>query len=161
MTAFAIGFIAYGIQATITPLLWGRGAVDKEAIPQFAMALLLGLVAWVASGISTLMVAWAFAAINVCRCAWIVANAITTFGAPPATCAYALLRSAAAGSVLGCCVWLADEAIKKTATAPLLWLAIDGLVLLTLGWLALLKRDLWLHRPLTQLLERKLGNSAA
>lgn len=161
MTAFAIGFIAYGIQATITPLLWGRGAVDKEAIPQFAMALLLGLAAWAASGISTLAVAWAFAAINVCRCAWIVVNAITTFGAPPATCAYALLRSATAGAVLGCCVWLADDVIKERATAPLLWLAGDGLVLLALGLLAALKRDLWLHRPLTQLLERILGNSAA
>lgn len=160
MTAFAIGFIAYGIQATITPLLWGKGAVEKEAIPQFVMALLLGLAAWAASSYSTLAIAWTFAAINVFRCIWIVVNAITTFGVPPAACAFALLRSAAAGAVLGCCVWLADEGIKEAATMPLLWLASDVLVLLALGWLAIIKRDIWLHRPLTQLLERKLGSAA-
>lgn len=160
MTAFAIGFIAYGIQATITPLLWGKGAVEKEAIPQFFMALLLGLAAWAASSYSTLAIAWTFATINVFRCIWIVGNAITTFGAPLSACACALLRSAAAGAVLGCCVWLADEGIKEAATMPLVWLASDGLVLLALGWLAIINRDLWLHRPLTQLLERKLGSAA-
>lgn len=161
MTAFAIGFIAYGIQATITPLLWGKGAVEKEAVPQFAMALLLGLAAWAASAISPLAVAWAFAAVNLCRCAWIVANAVRTFRAPPLSCTFALLRSATAGAVLGASIWLADRLIRETTTAPLFWLTSDVLILFALGGLALVKRDLWLHRPLTRLLDRKLGSAAA
>ena len=154
MTAFSLGFIAYGIQATITPLLWGRGAVEREAIPQFVMALLLGLTAWVASNYSTLAVAWAFAAVNVIRCIWIIGNGITTFRAPIRVCVHTLIRSVLIGAIVGVSLWITDHSIRQVTTNPFLYALADAVYLAALAFIGIAIRHFWIHPQITTLLRK-------
>jgi O-antigen/teichoic acid export membrane protein len=147
-TAFAIGFIAYGTQATITPLLWGRGAVEREAVPQFVMAILLGVTAWIASEFSTLAVAWAFAGVNILRCAWIVANGAQLFEVIPADMLSVCIRSVIPASLVGFGGWFADQMSRSSFASPLIWVACDALAVVVMAWLLYIMRRYWMQSEL-------------
>ena len=158
-TAFAIGFIAYGTQATITPLLWGRGAVEREAVPQFVMAILLGIAAWIASDFSTLAVAWAFASVNVMRCFWIVGNGLKTFQIPLGICITTLARSTMIGALAATLLFISDGVIKSFTQDAFFWILTDAVFLAALGWLGVVCRHYWLHPEILEFLAHKQQES--
>lgn len=158
-TAFAIGFIAYGTQATITPLLWGRGAVQREAVPQFVMAVLLGVSAWIASGYSTLAVAWAFAAMNLIRCFWIVLNGTRTFRVPYATSVKTVFRSVMIGAVLGFLMLLNDTLLNKVIIHPVALLVADAMFFVAVALIGAVSHRFWLHPSIVKFIALKRANS--
>lgn len=153
MTAFAIGFIAYGIQATITPLLWGKGAVEKEAIPQFFMAVTLGMTAWVAAQHSSLAVGWAFAGVNILRCVWILGNSSKAFGVSIIEILRILCHSAIPAGALSICIWLVDQVWESQVDGPLLCLSGDVFAGLLLAVFMYLTRHNWMHRDLVKIVD--------
>lgn len=153
MTAFAVGFIAYGIQATITPLLWGRGAVSKEAIPQLFMAITLGTTAWIAAQHSSLAVAWAFGGVNILRCIWILWNSSKAFEVSAIDLLRTLSHSVIPSVVLCSCIWLVDQVLKNHVRAPMICFFVDICACLALCYIMYLKRHNWMHDQLVVILD--------
>ncbi len=147
-TAFAVGFIAYGTQATITPLLWGRGAVEREAVPQFVMAVLLGVTAWIASDFSTLAIAWAFAAVNVLRCVWIVANGIQLFKIALLDVVGICIRSITPAAFIGLALFISDYLSRLNFASSLTWAVCDALAMLTMTCFLYAMRGYWMQSAL-------------
>ena len=153
MTAFSLGFIAYGIQATITPLLWGRGAVKKEAIPQLFMAITLGTTAWFAAQHSSLAVAWAFGGVNILRCIWILWNSSKAFEIPVIELLRILSHSVIPAVVFSICIWLVDQALQNHLQVPTIWFFVDILTCLAFSYVMYLVRHNWMHNELLKIID--------
>ena len=153
MTAFCVSLAAFGTMSAITPLLWGRGAVRREALPQFWMAAVLTLVAWFAVKESSLAVAWSVATVSILRCVWMIRNGLRTFNATTGAVVSLLFRIGVFVFVLSALCFTADHILKQCISNPLSRLPFDILALLIIIAIGIIFRRRWFGNLLTDVLD--------
>jgi lipopolysaccharide exporter len=157
MSAFSVSLAAFGTMSAITPLLWGRGAVRREALPQFWMALLLALVAWFAVKQSSLAVAWGVAAVYILRCGWIIASGVQTFKVSGVALLVMSTRVGSFAVLLSVLSLLLDRELMHYLRHPLPRLLCDSLFLFVILTLGLIFRRVWFGALLAAIIDQPIN----
>jgi len=156
MAAFCVSLSAFGTMSAITPLLWGRGAVRREAMPQFWMALVLAITTWFAVKESSLAVAWTVAAVSILRCGWIIYSGIRTFRVSAIAITLILLRVGAFTGALSFLCLIADRLLTRYVFHPLPRLMLDISLLLVILVCGIVYRRAWFGNLLANVLDQPI-----